>query len=86
MGLWFKKFFNSIGVDVLINDPNSEDSVQLKKLCEKCKIIILSVPISSAEPVIKNLLEHIKPGSLIVENFSITVSYTHLTLPTTPYV
>ena len=71
MGLWFKKFFNSIGVDVLINDPNSEDSVQLKKLCEECKIIILSVPISSAEPVIKDLLKHIKPGSLIVENFSI---------------
>jgi len=71
MGLWFKKFFNSIGVEVLINDPNSDDSIKLKKLCESCKIIILSVPINSAESVIKELLKHVKAGSLIVENFSI---------------
>ena len=71
MGIWFRNFFNSIGVDVLVNDPKSRDSIELKELCERCKTIILSVPINSAEPVIKELLQHIKPKSLIVENFSV---------------
>ena len=31
-------------------------------------------------------LEHLKPGSCIIDHTTTSVSYTHLTLPTTPYV
>ena len=71
MGLWFTKFFNSLGIEVLVNDPAAKHSVSVKKLCEDCEIIILSVPMSKADGIIKQLVQEVKKGTLIVENFSV---------------
>lgn len=71
MGNWFAKFFRTAGIETLICDPLSDKTVSLDEISSKCEIIILSVPMSKADVIIKELVPKLKKGSLVVENFSI---------------
>jgi len=69
MGQWFRKFFQSAGVEVLECDRGS--GLPLKELAKKSDVLLLSVPMSAAAEVVEELLPHVRPGHLIVENCSI---------------
>ena len=61
----------------------------LKKLDNKISdidLVILATPMSQYERVIPFLNKYLSKKSLITDVGSTTVSYTHLTLPTTEYV
>lgn len=71
MGQLFASFFLSRGVKVLISDLGTKLSNE--DLAKKSDIIIVSVPISVTEKVIKNILPHLQKKSALVDLTSIKV-------------
>ena len=73
MGRWFVDFFTEAGIETYISDKkdSSDSSLSLKELAKRSDVIILSVPMSAIESVIKKLTPHLKPGHLVIENCSI---------------
>ena len=84
------------GLDIAIADMNPvNDSVirEIEELGTKCLAYQLDVTdFESVESVVKKIIDKTEGIHILVNNAGITqdnlftVSYTHLTLPTTPYV
>ena len=53
MGVWFKNFFQNLGLDVLISDSKTE--LANIELAKKADIVIVSVPINKTIEVIKDI-------------------------------
>ncbi len=69
MGKWFTEFFESVGIRVLHSDVDS--SLSLKDLCSQCKVVLVSVPMSQAGSVAREVCSFVSAGQLLVENCSI---------------
>lgn len=69
MGTWFRRFFQDIGLEVLISDL--EDGLSYSALAERSDVVMLSVPMSDAARVVQELKPFLRPGQLVVENCSI---------------
>lgn len=69
MGVWFTEFFQSVGIRVLHSD--AQGGMSLKELCEQTKVVLLSVPMSRAGEIAKDICQYLSPGQLVVENCSI---------------
>ena len=69
MGKWFNAFFQDSGIEILGSDKNF--GLSLSELAKKSDVILLSVPMSAASGVVKELLPLLRPGQLVVENCSV---------------
>ncbi|MBP9838695.1 MAG: prephenate dehydrogenase/arogenate dehydrogenase family protein [Proteobacteria bacterium] len=69
MGQWFRKFFEENGFSVIGSDLNTKTTN--KDVVNAADTILLSVPMSEAISVAKEIAPQLKPGQLIVENCSI---------------
>ncbi|MFN8392032.1 MAG: prephenate dehydrogenase/arogenate dehydrogenase family protein [Bdellovibrionota bacterium] len=69
MGRWFRRFFESVGLEVIGRDK--ESGLSMKDLAARSDVILLSVPMSSAEELAAELLPYLRDGQLVVENCSI---------------
>jgi prephenate dehydrogenase len=69
MGKWFAKFFKKQGYKVLISDVKTK--LTNKQLAEKSDVIIFSVPIIKTPQVIKSVVPHVRPGTLLTDLTSI---------------
>lgn len=69
MGVWFTDFFASVGIEVFVSDVGS--GLSLEELCQKTKVILLSVPMSRSGEIATQIAPLLSPGHLIVENCSI---------------
>ncbi len=69
MGRWFSQFFGSAGLEVEICDVDTEQ--QAADLAKSCDVLLLSVPMSQMADAIDDLVPHLRPGTLLVENASI---------------
>ncbi|MEM2974656.1 MAG: prephenate dehydrogenase/arogenate dehydrogenase family protein [Candidatus Micrarchaeia archaeon] len=76
MGLLFARYFRSKGYEVMISDIDSKKAekeakknelkaVTNEELIQSCNIVLLSVPISKSEMVIKQLAPLARPESLL---------------------
>jgi chorismate mutase/prephenate dehydratase len=65
MGKWFQSFFESNNVRVLIYGRASKKS--LTKLLGKADIVIVSVPISQTERIIKSLIPNLRSDQLLCD-------------------
>ena len=71
------------GIVLLLGVEKDDNEEKAKKLFER----VLNYRIFSDENGKMNLnLKQVGGGLLVVSQFTLAVSYTHLTLPTTPYV
>jgi len=65
LGAWFHRYLSSKGFEVYVSGRHTElTNTQLAKMSD---IIIISVPISTTESVIKEVLPHIREGSLLMD-------------------
>ena len=69
MGRWFSRFFDAAGLEVLIADKNQ--GLSLPELVQRSDVILLSIPMSQADSVARQLCPMLRPGQLVVENCSI---------------
>lgn len=69
MGLWFRKFLQSAGFNVISYDLDSELSLPL--FIRNVQVVLFSVPMSKVNELIDRTLDLFAPGQLIVENCSI---------------
>jgi prephenate dehydratase/prephenate dehydrogenase len=69
MGRWFRTFFEQLGLEVLGCDKNS--GLSIAELARQSDVLLLSVPMSSAAALATELMPHLRPGHLVVENCSI---------------
>ncbi|MBI2074558.1 MAG: prephenate dehydratase [Candidatus Levybacteria bacterium] len=71
MGQWFASFFQTQNLPVLIAGRNTK--LTSKELAKKSDIVIISVPISETQKVIKDILPHIDKHSLLTDLTSFKV-------------
>ncbi len=69
MGRWFRNFWESIGLEVLICDKN--EGISLAELCARAEVVLLSVPMTQSPVIAKELYPLLKRNQLVVENCSI---------------
>lgn len=69
MGQWFQRFFNDAGVEVRIFDRKG--SAKLADVVRNASVVLLSIPMSSIESFMRELVPHLTPNTLLVENCSI---------------
>ena len=79
MRVYFEKPRTTVGWKGLINDPNLDDSYDVNKGLRAARKILLEIN-EIGLPAATEYLDIITP------QYISAVSYTHLTLPTTPYV
>ncbi len=69
MGKWFCEFFRSAGLEVL--ECDLDNGRPLAETAKGSDVLVLSVPMSAAEGIAKELIPHLHAGQLVVENCSI---------------
>ncbi|HQH27906.1 MAG TPA: prephenate dehydrogenase/arogenate dehydrogenase family protein, partial [Oligoflexia bacterium] len=69
MGKWFNRFLSGAGLEVLVSEKST--GLSLKDLAQEADVILLSVPMSQAAAVGRELCPHLRPNQLLVENCSI---------------
>ncbi len=65
MGRWFSRFFEKEGHSVHVS--GSRTGMNVKEMADRCKIIIVSVPISVTTSVIEALGPHMQKDSLLMD-------------------
>lgn len=71
MGQWFTQFFKSQNLDVIISGRKTK--LTNLELTKKADIIIVSVPISKTQTIIKEIAKNIKPEKLLTDVTSFKV-------------
>ncbi len=69
MGRWFEAFFREAGIDPTVSDV--KDSPISEKLVISCDVILLAVPVTAIEDVMKSVGPFIRPDALLVDISSI---------------
>lgn len=69
MGQWFESLFRKEGFDPLVSDV--KDSPISKDLVPSCDVIVLAVPVTATENVMKAIGQFIRPDALLVDISSI---------------
>lgn len=69
MGQWLAHFFEEAGFEVLVSGRHTPLTYQ--QCVEQVQVVIVNVPISVTEAVIKQVGPWLKPGQLLVDNTSI---------------
>ncbi len=65
MGQWFKRFFESQGLQVLIAEPGTTPSP--REVAATADVVVISVPLHLTETVIQELGPHIRPDALLMD-------------------
>ncbi|MBW2061590.1 MAG: prephenate dehydrogenase/arogenate dehydrogenase family protein [Deltaproteobacteria bacterium] len=65
MGTWFKNQFEETGLTVLVADKDTPLSA--RDLCERCEVVIVSVPIIVSEEVIAEVGPYMPEDSLLMD-------------------
>ncbi|MBU1956146.1 prephenate dehydrogenase/arogenate dehydrogenase family protein [Patescibacteria group bacterium] len=63
MGMWFKKFFENLGFEILISGTRT--TLTNIELAKKADIVIVSVPIQKTIEVIKEVRKNVKKNALL---------------------
>ena len=82
------KIFADVGINIICDKPlalTSEEAIELKNIIENKKLIFALTHNYTGYPMIRHARSLIQKGDLGSIRV-VPVSYTHLTLPTTPYV
>lgn len=69
MGGWFRKFFAEAGIRVFECDKS--EGLSIEEVARNSDVILLSVPMSAVNEVVKRLLPCLRPSQLVVENCSV---------------
>ncbi len=76
VGKVLKKNFEQINIKVFDINPLASEKVKILTTFEKvgdCRVVIICVPISSFEKVIKSISNRVKPGALIIDVCSVKI-------------
>jgi prephenate dehydrogenase len=69
MGVWFKKLFEEHGLSVHVSDMNTP--MTARDLAEKCRVVIISVPIARTEEVISEVGPYVHEDGLLMDLTSV---------------
>lgn len=65
MGRLFRKFFSSIGYKVLVSGRRTK--LSKTELAVKCDVVIISVPVSAAQKIAREIAPHMRKGCLLAD-------------------
>jgi len=65
MGQWFKRFFESRGLEVLIAEPGSVPSAP--EVASQADLVVISVPLHLTEEIIGEIAPHMRPEALLTD-------------------
>lgn len=69
MGRWFEKLFRQAGMNIVISD--TQETPLSQELIASCDIVVLAVPITAVEPVMKAMGPFIKQDALLMDISSV---------------
>jgi prephenate dehydrogenase len=69
MGQWFKRFFESQGLEVLVADVDTPQTSQ--EVAAQADVVIISVPIPKVAEVAREVAPHLKPDAALLDLTSV---------------